>query len=499
MQRRVSWGIVVALAVALVGAGCAIVPKPLTEGELSNLAAEKLEKVVAEQEPVRGPIDLYEAMARARKYNLDYQVEVYEKALKAAELDLSHYKLLPKIVGNAGFTRRNNFDASSSFNLVSQTPNFGASTSREKDLRDRDLEISWDVLDFGLSYVRARQTADKVLIAEETKRKVINRIIEDVRTAYWRAISADRLIARLRHLEGRARRALANARSLASERQTSPITALTYERELVEIKRALQELQRDLSVAKTQLAALMNIKPGTDFRLRVPHRYRGGLRLKSSAKDMIWTALQNRPELREVWYRQRINIHEADAAMLELLPNFRLFASTNYNSNRFLLNNHWLGWGAKATWHLLKVVEYPAKSAVIQDQDALLEQRSLALTMAIMTQVHVARVRFHQYGREVSTAREYHDVQRRLVENMRVEHAAGRISEQTLIREEMNTLVAEVKYDIAYAGLQNAYANVYASMGLDPYSHDFDLDLGVKSLSKTLRSVWVVRGDNAHH
>jgi outer membrane protein TolC len=119
--------------------------------------------------------------------------------------------------------------------------------------------------------------------------------------------------------------------------------------------------------------------------------------------------------------------------------------------------------------------------------------------MAIMTQVHVARVRFHQYGREVSTAREYHDVQRRLVENMRVEHAAGRISEQTLIREEMNTLVAEVKYDIAYAGLQNAYANVYASMGLDPYSHDFDLDLGVKSLSKTLRSVWVVRGDNAHH
>ncbi len=498
MHRRVGQGIASAIAAALVVTGCVVVPKPLTDFELSNLASEKLEKVVADQEPIYGAIDLYEAMARALKYNLDYRVELYEKALRAAELDLSHYQLLPKIVGNAGFRRRNNYDASSSFNLVSRTANFGASTSREKHLRERDLEISWDVLDFGLSYVRARQAADKVLIAEETKRKVVNRIIEDVRTAYWRAISADRLIFRLRRLEGRTRRALANARSLAAEQRTSPITALTYERELVEIKRAVQELQRDLSVAKTQLAALMNIKPGAQFRLRTPRRYRGGLRLKAPAKEMIWTALQNRSELREVWYRQRINMHEADIAMLELLPNFRMFANTNYNSNRFLLNNHWLGWGAKATWHLLKVVEYPARSAVIDDQHELLEQRSLALTMAIMTQVHVARVRFFHYAREVATAREYYDVQRRLVENMRVERAAGRISEQTLIREEMNTLVAEVKYDIAYAGLQNAFGNIYASMGLDPYSHDFDLDMDVKSLAGTLRSVWVVRGDNAH-
>lgn len=487
-----------ALVLTVMFSGCAVVPSPLTETELSNLASEKLERVTAGQEPIHGAVDLYEAMARALKYNLDYRVEVYETALRSAQLDLSHYKLLPKIVGNAGFPHRNNFDASSSFNLVTNTPNFGASTSREKEYRERGLEISWDILDFGLSFVRARQTADRVLIAEETKRKVINRVIEDVRTAYWRAVSADRLIARLRRLEGRTRRALANARSLAKERQTSPITALTYERELVEIKRTVQELQRDLTVAKSQLAALMNVEPGKDFRLRLPRRYRGGLRLKASPRDMVWAALQNRPELRDVAYRQRINMHEADAALLELLPSFRLYASTNYDSNRFLLNNHWFGWGAKAAWHLIKVVEYPAKRDVIKSQDELLDQCALALTMAIMTQVHVSRVRFYHYARELATAREYHGVQRRLVENMRVESAAGRISEQTLLREEMNTLVAEVKYDVAYAGLQNVYANVYASIGLDPFSHDFDLGLDVKSLARTLRSVWVVRGDNAH-
>ncbi len=31
----------------------------------------------------------------------------------------------------------------------------------------------------------------------------------------------------------------------------------------------------------------------------------------------------------------------------------------------------------------------------------------------------------------------------------------------------MNTLVSEVRYDIAYADAQNAYANLYAAMGID--------------------------------
>ena len=485
------------LIVGSMVSGCAITPEPLTEAELASSAAERLDRVDAGQEPITGAIDLYEAMARALKYNLDYKVEAYEKSLRSAELDLSHYSLLPKIVGDVGLDRRNNFNASSSLNLVTQTPNFGASTSRDRHLRYRDLEISWDVLDFGLSLVRARQTADKVLIADEMKRKVTARIIEDVRTSYWRAISAERLIARLRKLETRTRRALANAKSLSSERQSSPITALTYERELVEIKQTIQELKRDLSVAKVQLAALMNVKPGQHFHLQLPQHYNGQLRLKAPASEMVWTAMQNRSELREVSYRQRINLHEADAALLELLPNFKLFASSNFDSNSFLLNSHWYGWGAKATWHLLKVVEYPARDQVIKSQGDLLDQRGLALTMAIMTQVHVARLRFHQRREEVATARQYFDVQKRLINNMRIEAAAGRISEQTLLREELNMLVAKAKRDIAYADLQNAFANVHASMGTGPSAHEFDLSQDLKSLSLILRAVWQSRGDSS--
>ena len=484
-------------AVSIAGApfaGCAVAPLSLGDAEVASKASHLLGRVSADQEPVTGAIDLYEAMARALKYNLDYRVEVADGALRMRELDLSHYSLLPSVVASTGYAARDNFAASSSYNVLTQTQNFGASTSQEKHIQTSDIAFSWNILDFGLSYVRARQSADKYLISQETRRKVMHRVIEDVRTAYWRTVSGEHLLAKLRGLEGRVRRAQASSKAIAAERNTSPITAATYERELVEIKRAVQELERDLVIAKTQLAALMNLKPGTSFSLVSPKRY-AGLALPLPVKDMIWTAMNNRAELKDVWYKLRINDHELDAAFLELLPGFQVYAGTNYDSNDFLYNSNWLSWGAKAGWNLLKVLQYPAKREVIHGQGALLDARAMALTMAVMTQVHISRVRFYHFLKELKTATEYLEVQSRLVGLMRDEAKADRISEQTLIREEMNTLVAEVKRDIAHASLQNAYANVYASMGLDPYAVDLPLDGNVGALAGVLRAIWLERGD----
>ncbi|MEQ1669326.1 MAG: TolC family protein [Hyphomicrobium sp.] len=475
--------------------GCAIYPTPLSEAELAAAADTNQASVTADQEPVKGAISLYDAMARALKYNLDHRVEEAEAAVRVAELDLSHYSLLPNMVANSGYAGRDNYNASSSLNLVNNVQNFGASTSQEKEIKSADIGFSWNVLDFGLSYVRARQSADKVLLQEETRRKVIQRVVEDVRSAYWRAISAERLMERLASLEGETRAALAETRKLYDERQTSPITALTYERELVEIKQKIGEIQRDLNTAKAQLAALMNLGPGTSFKLARESRKEGSLTLKAGLNEMISTAVYNRPELREVAYRKRINIHEADAALLEMLPGIQLYAGSNYDSNSFLMNSDWVNWGAKASWNLLKVFSYSARRDIVDLQEQMLNERSLALTMAVMTQVHVSRIRFIHAKKELSTAAEYRDVQRRLLEQMRAEAAADRISKQTLIREEMNTLVAEAKYDIAYAQLQNAYANLFSSMGLDPYSWEIDRNQSVSSVSASLKQLWFERGD----
>ena len=204
----------IAIAVAAWLTGCAVSPAPLTDVELTSAADANQASVTANQEPVSGDIALYEAMARALKYNLDHRVEEAEAAVRMAELDLSHYSLLPNMVANSGYAGRDNYNASSSLNLVTDTPNFGASTSQEKEIKSADIGFTWNVIDFGLSYVRARQSADKYLVQEEMRRKVIQRIVEDVRSAYWRAISADRLMAKLTDLEGETRVALAETRRL---------------------------------------------------------------------------------------------------------------------------------------------------------------------------------------------------------------------------------------------------------------------------------------------
>ena len=75
--------------------------------------------------------------------------------------------------------------------------------------------------------------------------------------------------------------------------------------------------------------------------------------------------------------------------------------------------------------------------------------------------------------------------------------AADAASEQSLIREEMNTLVASVEYDVAYADLQNAFAAIYSSIGVDPWGDVLDLTQDVQALAESLRIIWRERGDSA--
>ncbi len=483
------------LSTALVVCGCTVTPKPLDQQALAKIADSNMARVVSAQEPVTGSIDVYEAIARALKYNLDQRVELMQEAVNLRELNLAGYQGLPNLVANSGYTGRNNVLASSSTSVLTGQQSLEPSTSTDKDMLDSDITLSWNVLDFGLSYARAQQAADKVLMQREERRKALNRIVEDVRTAYWRAVASEKLLSRLNALEGKTRKAIADSRALADERQTSPVAALTYERELLEIRREAEQIEGDLRIARSQLAALMNVPPGSNFRLSGDRPGMGKPPLDVDSRKLIRVAMMNRPEVRDVAYRLRSNEKELDAALIETLPGINVFIGPSVSTNSFLYNDNWLGWGAQASWNLLKVFQYPEKKRLVEAQAALLDERSLALTMAIMTQVHVSRARYVHAAKELSTAGALKSVQHRLLDQIQASTTTEQTSEQTLIREEMNTIVSDVRYDLAYANLQNAYANIYASIGLDAYPA-VDIDrASVSQIKEALRGTWVGRGD----
>ncbi len=468
-------GVSVAALSAFLAAGCAITPTAITELELKEQGNTRLERIAEVRTPVHGTLTLKEAIARAVHYNLDHRVEMYETALRTAEVNAATAEMLPSLVAGAASDNRNNPLASSSYNLVTNTQNFGFSTSQDERRRTADLALSWHILDFGLSYVRARQAADKVLIAQENRRRVVQKLVEEVRTAYWRAYAADVTSKRLKSLERRTIAALSSARRQADDRTSSPITAITYRRELIEIRRTLQELQRELASAKIQLAALINERPDAKFKLAAPRSLSGSKLGGRNVAGLISVAMEKRPELREISYRRRINGQELDAALLELLPGIQLFAGANLDTNSYLLHDQWVNWGAKASWNVMRLVQYPARRDVIEAQDAALAQKDLAMTLAVMTQIHVSRARIAVIERELDTAKSYAETQSELLDHIRAEYRADRVSEQTLLREELNEAVAKIRKLLAEANLQSAHAALAAAVGVDPPTYTEEL------------------------
>ncbi|SFP18583.1 Outer membrane protein TolC [Variovorax sp. 770b2] len=484
-----------AVAFAAMLAGCSVTPEPLARDDLRQRADRNVAGLTAEQEPVAGQIGLYEAMARSLKYNLDYKVAMMEEAVRGQELDRAHLDMLPQLVANAGYSARDNDSGASSRSLLSGRQSLEPSTSVERRTTAADLSLSWDVLDFGVSYARARQASDQRLISLESRRKVANRMVEDVRTAYWRAVSAERLIAKLTQLSGEVTSALGDSEEIARRRTASPLAALTYQRDLIDVERQIQSLQRELVIAKAQLAALMNLAPGTEFELAVPVRTALSTDFCMSGETMIRTALENRSELRDIAYRLRINDQDGTVALLRNLPSLRAFIGANYDSNSFLYNSNWTGVGVRASWNLLSVFRYPADKRVIQAQTEWLGERERALTMAVMTQVHVSRAQFAFARQSLVTASRYTQVQAGINDQIRSAFKARQESRQRVIREEMNGLLAEVRYDLAYADMQNAFANVYSSVGLDSFTPEVSSRDSVKDLAGGLQRLWQSRQD----
>jgi multidrug efflux system outer membrane protein len=179
--------------------GCSITPQPFTPAELQQQAKEDLKVIFTDQEPLSGKVTLYDAMARAIKYNLEHKVKLFENALAKGVLVQSQKDLLPQLVSSAGYTTRNNYNASYSENISvgTQTTYTDLAISEEKQNFSSDLIFVWNILDFGVGYNQAKQQADQVLIAEEQRRKTAQNIAQDVRYAFWRAVSAEKLLPKM--------------------------------------------------------------------------------------------------------------------------------------------------------------------------------------------------------------------------------------------------------------------------------------------------------------
>ncbi|MEO9331515.1 TolC family protein [Pseudomonas guguanensis] len=452
---------------ALAVSGCAVTSQPIDRSVSEQRAQQDLAIMFRDQEPLSGPLTLHEAMARAVKYNLEARLKVMEEAMAQRQVDLATFDMLPRMALSAGYAGRSNISASSSESIRTGTQSLEPSTSQDRDRGVADLTMVWNVLDFGVSYVSAKQQGDQRLIVQERRRKVLHTIIQDVRSAYWRAVAADRLLTQIDSLMARVAQARDNSQRLSEQRIGDPIQALSYQRALIEATRQLEEQRRALSLAKTELATLINLPLGTQVELAPEAGYQVP-ELKVELGTLEQEALASRPELREQDYQARISAAETRKAMLRLLPGLEFSAGGHYDSNSFLVNQSWADYGVKVTWNLFNVLSAPAAIDVAKAGQEVADARRQAMSMAILAQLHVANANFREAQRQFQTSQQLAGLDGQIVEQLRNRYQAQGIGELELIQGELNTLQADLRRDLAYAELRNSYGQLFASVGLDP-------------------------------
>jgi len=452
---------------ALAISGCAVTSQPIERSVSEQRAQSDLQNMFKDQEPLSGALTLHQAMARAVKYNLEARLKVMEEALAKRQVDLASFDMLPRMAASAGYAGRSNVSASSSQSVDTGTQSLEPSTSQDRDREVADLTMVWNVLDFGVSYVSAKQQADQRLIVQERRRKVIHTITQDVRSAYWRAVAADRLLGKIDNLMARVGEARSNSRNMSEQRIGDPIQALSYQRALIEATRQLEQQRRALSLAKTELATLINLPPGTPLSLATSDGYEIP-ELKVELATLEQQALANRPELREQDYQTRISAAETRKAMLRLLPGLEFSAGGHYDSNSFLVNQSWADYGVKVTWNLFSVISAPAAIEVAKAGEDVTVARRQAMSMAVLAQLYVANANFNEAQRQFQTGQELAELDTQIVEQLRNRHQAQGIGELELIQGELNALQADLGRDLAYAEMRNAYGQLFSSVGMDP-------------------------------
>ena len=413
-------------------------------------------------------IDLYTAIALAIKNNKELKIKLLESALANRQLEKIKFEMLPSIATNAGYSGSEKYTASSSATVtgdVAGSMGTSYSTSRQRDVNTQDIGFTWNALDFGLSYIRAGQNSNRYLIAEEMERKAEHNIVREVVKSYWNTLSADKLIRKYDPLLIEVDKALNDSQKIEELLLAKPMDALLYQKELLDIQRALQSQKQIFIDSRIQLGVLMGLLPNQKFKV-VPTNDPLTV-LDMNLKGMEEYALVHRPELIESHYEEIISVQETKASMASLMPGLNFNAAWTHSSNDYLMNKTNFEYGSTMGANLLNIYLYPKIKKFNETNTEVIKEKRLALSMAVLSQVHLANIDYAMALEEYDTAERYYQVSRKITQQIKNAQKIARFGNLELIREQASLLVAELRYDIAYSKLQHAIGKIYASVGLD--------------------------------
>lgn len=483
----------VAVAAAALSACGTIAPTALEPQAL--LQTNQADRQAARQdvEPINGPLTLDEAIARALKYNLERRTRLMEEALALNQLEIGKLDMLPKLMAQAGYTDRNKEKATYSqkytpFDKGPFPADFeNSSYSTELSHNTADLGLTWNLLDVGLGYYASKQQADRVLIAAEKRRKAMHLLMQDVRTAYWRAAAAQQLRSQVGKTIAVAEEALADSRKVEVERIRNPLDALRYQRQLLENLRLLEAIEQELSIAQVELANLINAPIGQAIPIAETQLNLADdsvLRLPLERLEQV--ALEQNADLREQHYNSRIAREEVRKTMARLFPNLSFNYGLKYDSDRYLVHNNWNEAGVQLSFNLLNLFTGPTQIKLAEAGVTLADQRRVATQMAVVMQVHLARLQLANARSQFARADAIYGTDQKIAEQVRNRASVQAQSQLDQVANETTAILSLLRRYQALAQVHTAENRLMANLGIEPRIGSTD-ELSLVQLTEQLK------------
>ncbi|MGE4404514.1 TolC family protein [Pseudomonas sp.] len=475
-----------ALTAAVTLSACSgIEPQPFSEQALAE--QNRADHLAAQQDvdPITGALTLEQAIARALKYNLDRRARMLEEALAFQQFDASRYDMLPKLLAQAGYSSRNNDKISQSRNAEDGSLSQSRFISQDRDHTVSSLGLSWNMLDLGVGYYGARQQADRALIAGEKRRKAMHLLMQDVRTAFWRAVSAQKLEAEVRAATRMAEDALADARQAEAERLRNPLDSLRYQRQVLENLRLLEAIEQELSTAQTELALLINAPLGQTITLAEPAFQLDQRALEVPVAVMEDTALEANADLREAHYNARIAREETRKTLVRLFPSLTFNYGVNYDTDSYLVNRQWNEAGAQLSFNLFNLLSGPSQLKLAEAGVSLADQRRVSMQMAVLAQVHLARQQLVNAQHQFTRADAIWTIDHSISEHMNNREAIQVQSKLDRVANQTTAILSLLRRYQALAQAQTAEARLQATLGVEPQIGSVG-DLSLNELVHTL-------------
>lgn len=475
-----------AILVALTLSACTTIkPEQIPEQTLIEQGQADRAAAAADVEPITGMLTLEQAMARALKYNLERRSHLLEEAMAFRQLEVSHYDMLPELLAQAGYNWRDNDEISLSRNSETGELSPSQFISQERTHTLSNLGVSWNLLDLGAGYYNTRQQADRLLIAGEKRRKAMHVLMQDVRTAFWRAASAQKLRDEVRNTIAMAEQALVDSRQAESERLRNPLDALRYQRQVLENLRLLEAIDQELSTATTELAALINAPLGQPLEIAEPEFRVNRQALQIPVERMEEIAMTANADIREQHYNARIAREEARKTLVRLFPNLSFNYSVNYDTDSYLINNQWNEAGLQLSFNLFNLFTGPGQLKLAEAGIKLADQRRVAMQMATLAKTHLARQQLANALKQFERADDIWQTDQRISGHMNNRQNSQMQSQLDMVANQTTAILSLLRRYQALAQVQAAEARLQSTLGVEPRIGGVD-DMPLPQLTRAL-------------